>query len=337
MRLHRGDYDDVVETRRRPGRARQAVRGSGRRARSISSTSTARGAAGRAPSSSAASPRRSLRRASRPRAASARSRTPRPCSTPAPTASSSARPRSRIRRPWARGARRAARRRARRQRRDGAHRRLDGGVGADAGARGRALPRGRRRARALHRDRPRRDARGARPRRSSPPSRPRGSPCSPPAASARPPTSRRSPDAGAEAAVVGRAILAPGKRTFGVRKPRTIYVDPFAASWTIVFPRAANCRPWRRHEVNMRKLAITLAVLTTLALAAVAGAALPQKGAVRRQDVAPPDQRVRRPRHVHAPRRQLAEEVHRSARSAASATAPSRSAPTRTPTRPTRR
>jgi hypothetical protein len=35
---------------------------------------------------------------------------------------------------------------------------------------------------------------------------------------------------------------------------------------------AANCRPWRRHEVNMRKLAITLAVLTALTLAVSAWA-----------------------------------------------------------------
>ncbi len=208
VRLHQGDYDAVVERAGEPvALARRFAEAGARRD----------------------PPRRPRRRALRTRAARARAarrrgrgagapsglgRDPlargraRRCSPRAPTASSSAPPRCRATpRP---GSRRSARGSSiALDVRDGQVRTAGWteGSGLSLGGRGRALPRRGRHARPLHGDRPRRDARRPRPRAGA-----RASParaCSVLAAGG-----VRSPadvaalaEAGAEAAVVGRALL----------------------------------------------------------------------------------------------------------------------------------
>ena len=194
VRLHQGAYDEVVERAGDPVELARALRARPAPRRihlvDLDGARSGRVAAG---ARAARSPARSRRRRSRPRAGSARSRTRGRCSTRAPTASSSARRRCPTRRRGPR-ARRAARRRARRAgrrrcappagRRTRACRRRGASRGAaDAGVD----------ARPLHRDRPRRHARRARPRARRAGRRRRACACSPRAASARRRTSWRSP------------------------------------------------------------------------------------------------------------------------------------------------
>ena len=226
MRLHRGDYDDVVETAGDPvalarrfaagGRAPDPPRRPRRRPRGPRAAG-ARAARGRR---DRAGPR------SRPRAASARSTTPRRCSRPAPTASSSAPPRSPTRRP---GPRRSASGSSSRSTcSDGMVR--TAGWTAESGltlrAGGRALPRGRGRARPLHGDRPRRHARRARPRARRRGRRVRARTCSRPAACARRPTSRSSPPRAPRRRSSGAPSSPIASGAFGVRKPDVAPVDP---------------------------------------------------------------------------------------------------------------
>ena len=221
MRLHQGDYDDGRRAGGRARRARAALRRGGRARGSTSSTWTARARAASGPElvravAEAAAPAllqasggiRSLDDAAALLAAGADRVDRRHGRVPA------------IRR-RGRGARRAARRRARRPRRPGPDGRLDRGRRALARRRGRALPRGRRDARPLHGDRPRRHARRARPRARAPrgglgPARDRGR-----AACARRPTSPRSPRRAPRPRSSGRALLAATIRAAHAGTPRS--------------------------------------------------------------------------------------------------------------------
>ena len=191
-----------------------------------------------------------------------------------------------------------ARRRARREGRHGADGRLDGRLaGLTPRAGGRALPRGRRRARPLHRDRPRRHARRARPRARRRGRRVRARR----ARGGRRSLARRRRRARRTRAPRPRSSAArssrPGSRRFGVRKPRArTLTRSRKVDYLVSGPRTAGRATTRGEHAQARDHAGSFDDTRSWR---PSPAALPPNGPVRRQDLAAPDQRLRRSRHLH--------------------------------------